>query len=305
MHADDRRRCQHCRQVVSARECEELEMLLLQGATAHGWPNDLWTGNRAQQVIERHFGVTYNPAYICEILKKYLSWTCQKPEHQGRGDSRSGVEITRWTLEEFPRIVREAEARLASLAFVDEAGSLFEPTARRTFAPRGRTPIHEISDKHDKISTIGAIIIGPRRDRIHLVYQHLPDNENFQGTSVADFVRTFHSVFYGPMTIVWDRSCIHWCRPVEEYRREEPELVLEPLPAYAPKLNPADGIWRYIKYGRLANYAPANLTELRATITIELDSLKGRADVKLCPTRWARNLPCTWPTSEVAMDVRG
>lgn len=264
---------------LSARDCEQLEALLLQGATAHGWTNDLWTGKRVQQLIERHFGVTYNPQYVCHILKAYLDWTSQKPKHHPRGDDPDGAEILRWSREEFPRILREAEARGASLAFVDETGFLLEPTARRTFAPGGRKPVQEIADKHEKISTIEAIIISPRRDSIHLAYHHLPDNENFQGTSVACFVRDFHSAFYGPMTIVWDRTCIHWCRPVDEYLEQEPELVLEPLPPYAPKLNPADGIWRYVKYHRLANYAPAELSALREAVTMELESLKGRPDL--------------------------
>jgi transposase len=265
--------------LLSAKDCEELEKFLLQGATAHGWPNDLWTGNRVRDVIERRFGVTYNSHYVCHLLTHYLGWTCQKPEHRPKGGDADDGEIARWVAEEFPRILREADARKAWLSFVDETGFLLEPTTRRTFAPRGRTPVHEVSDKHAKISTIGAILISPDRDSIHLAYHQLPDNENFQGTSVASFVHTFHSAFYGPMTIVWDRTCIHWCRPVEEYLEEERELILESLPPYAPKLNPADGIWRYLKYNRLANYAPANLTALRETVTHELDCLKKRPDL--------------------------
>ena len=38
-----------------------LEGLLLQGATAHGWLNELSTGARVSQVIEKHFGVKYHP----------------------------------------------------------------------------------------------------------------------------------------------------------------------------------------------------------------------------------------------------
>jgi transposase len=264
---------------MSVEDCKQLEALLSLGATAHGWANDLWTGKRVQQVIQRHFNVTYNPDYVCHILKVYLNWTSQLPEHHPRGDDPDHAEILRWTEEEFPRLLREADARGASLAFVDEAGFLLEPTARRTFAPRGRRPVQEISDKHGKISTIGAIIISPGRDSIDLAYHHLPDNENFDGTSVAAFVRSFHSALYGPMTIVWDQICIHRCRAVEEYLDEEPELVLESLPPYAPKLNPADGIWRHVKYHRLANYAPAELSALRETVTAELEGMKERPEL--------------------------
>jgi putative transposase len=55
-----------------------LEELLLQGATAHGWLNDLWTGSRVSQIIEKHFGVKYHPAHACTILKRYLNWTSHR-----------------------------------------------------------------------------------------------------------------------------------------------------------------------------------------------------------------------------------
>jgi transposase len=261
---------------LSPRDYEELEILLLQGATAHGWSNELWTGSRVQQIIERHFGVTYNPPYVCQILKEHLQWSCQKPEHQRKRDDADGMELARWTAEEFARILLEAERRGAYLAFVDETGFSLEPTVRRTFAPRGQTPIHKIADQHGKISTIGALVITPGRNAIHLAYEHLPDNENYQGASVARFVRALHSEFYGPMTLLWDQTVVHGCRPVEEYLAEERGLILEPFPPYAPKLNPADGIWRYTKYQRLANYAPPNLAELRDAITVELEGLKRR-----------------------------
>jgi transposase len=75
---------------------------------------------------------------------------------------------------------------------------------------------------------------------------------------------------------------------VEEYLDEERELILEPLPPYAPKLNPADGIWRYIKYNRLANHAPVALTELRETVTMELEHLNGRPDLLKSFVRFTR-----------------
>ena len=50
----------------------ELERLLLRGATAHGWANDLWTAPRVAEVIRRHFGVAYHPEHVRKILKRRL-----------------------------------------------------------------------------------------------------------------------------------------------------------------------------------------------------------------------------------------
>lgn len=57
-------------------------------------------------------------------------------------------------------------------------------------------------------------------------------------------------------------------------RPEDLPLSPEPFPPYAPELNPADGIWRYVKYGRLSNFAPYTMDELRKKVIEGLDRLK-------------------------------
>jgi len=49
-----------------------LEDLLLEGATAHGWPNELWTAARVTEVIRRHFGLSFHPEHVRKILKRRL-----------------------------------------------------------------------------------------------------------------------------------------------------------------------------------------------------------------------------------------
>src|SRR5436309_3367466 len=45
---------------LSDAQLTHLEDLLLLGATAHGWPNDLWTAARVAELIRRHFGVSFH-----------------------------------------------------------------------------------------------------------------------------------------------------------------------------------------------------------------------------------------------------
>src|SRR4029079_10512646 len=47
------------RRRLSDPQLGELERLLNEGATAHGFPNELWTAARVAQLIQRHFGVKY------------------------------------------------------------------------------------------------------------------------------------------------------------------------------------------------------------------------------------------------------
>jgi transposase len=85
---------------------------LKKGAAAHGWPNELWTGERAATLIERLFHIRYTPDHVRVLLRERLSWTSQKPEKRGR--ERDEKEIERWRKEEYPRIKKRQATRRPS-----------------------------------------------------------------------------------------------------------------------------------------------------------------------------------------------
>jgi hypothetical protein len=51
-------------------------------------------------------------------------------------------------------ILHRAGKRHAYIVFVDESGFMLAPLRRRTWAPRGCTPIIKISEPHGRISVI-------------------------------------------------------------------------------------------------------------------------------------------------------
>src|SRR5215468_1255350 len=57
---------------LSDAQLAQLDGLLRQGATAHGWANELWTAPRVTEVIRRHFGVSFHPELVRKILKRRL-----------------------------------------------------------------------------------------------------------------------------------------------------------------------------------------------------------------------------------------
>jgi transposase len=142
-------------------DCQQLRSLLLEGATAYGWANDYWTCARVGQIIKAHFGVDYHPDHVSRILKDRLNWTCQRPGQIH--DDRDDAAVTRWVHKTFPKIIQNAAARNAHIAFVDETGFMLAPLVRRTYAPRGQTPTYRVADKHGRISVIGAILVSPGR----------------------------------------------------------------------------------------------------------------------------------------------
>jgi hypothetical protein len=47
-------------------------------------------------------------------------------------------------------------------------GLMLNPTVRRTYAPRGETPILKSWDRRDRISALGAITVSPKQQRLNL-----------------------------------------------------------------------------------------------------------------------------------------
>lgn len=151
---------------------------------------------------------------------------------------------------------------------------MLNPTVRRTYAPRGETPILDAWDRRDRISAIGAITISPKRLRINLFVTLLANDVNATAEDAVRFLRQLHGHVRGPLTIVWDRGNIHdRAAAVRRYLARHPEIVTEHLPAYAPELNPEELVWQHTKYSRLANFAASSSTQLRAKLAAEFRTL--------------------------------
>jgi transposase len=151
---------------------------------------------------------------------------------------------------------------------------------RRTYAPRGKTPIQEAWHRKGRISAISAVTVSPRRRRPHLVFRLLPDDANAHGEDTVSFLAQIRDRLRGPMTILWDRSKIHErSGVVKAYLARRPEIETEDFPGYAPDANPDEGVWGYTKYHRLPNYAPEDARELRSRLWDELSALRKRPDL--------------------------
>jgi len=87
----------------------EVESALIQGAEANGYPNDLWTLQRAAQVIQHVTGVSYHPARVWYVLRSGLGWTWQRPAR--RATERNDEAIQRWVKRRWPQLKKARGAR--------------------------------------------------------------------------------------------------------------------------------------------------------------------------------------------------
>ena len=75
--------------------------MLLEGASRHGFPTDLWTGPRVIDVVRRQFRVAYHPNHIARLLRS-LGFSPQKPERRAR--ERNEDAILGWVRDDWPRV---------------------------------------------------------------------------------------------------------------------------------------------------------------------------------------------------------
>lgn len=65
---------------------EQIKLLLIElskGAVAQGFAGEVWTRSRVNQLINKLFGVSYDPSQIGRLLKR-AAWSRQKPQPKAR-----------------------------------------------------------------------------------------------------------------------------------------------------------------------------------------------------------------------------
>jgi len=159
-------------------------------------------------------------------------------------------------------------ARLAAhLIFIDESGFLLIPSVQKTWSPVGQTPILVHRYSHDRISAISGIAVSQKRFHCTL-YCHLYEN-NIHGEEVTTFLRQLLRQIPGHLIVFWDNGKIHRSDPIQELLTRTSRLHLEPLPPYAPELNPDEGVWNHLKQ-TLANGRPDTQAELMDVLANEI-----------------------------------
>jgi transposase len=154
-------------------------------------------------------------------------------------------------------VKKKAAAAKQTIVFVDESGLSERPSITRTWAPIGQTPQLEFSHKWGKLSVMAGITWWQFYFRIY--------KGSIKAPQAVDFLRRLKQQIKGRLLVIWDGLAVHRSRLVMQFvESTDGRITLARLPAYAPELNPVEYIWGHLKRHALANYCPANLTQLSA-----------------------------------------
>jgi transposase len=251
---------------LAAEQMRLIPDFLGHGPEAYGFRGQVWTTGRVAKVIQQEFDVSYHKGHVSRLLKQ-LHWTPQVPVI--RALQRDEDEIQRWRLEAWPRLRKQASQERRTLILTDESGFYLLPGVVKTYAPQGVSPILREWQTRDHLSVMGGITCQAK------IYS-LVRQESLNGLHTVEFLR--HLIRYlGPrLLVIWDGSPIHRGAEVREFlaSRDGRGIHIEPLPAYAPDLNPVEGAWQHLKHVELRNVVCLDLEELHLQLHLAIARLR-------------------------------
>jgi transposase len=159
---------------------------------------------------------------------------------------------------------RGAAQRDAWVCFLDESGVSLRPPVRRTWAPRGQTPIVRHHGHWKRASMAGICCYAPGGSRARLCFHTQPASYNAH--TLIEVLKRLRRFLRGrPAVLVWDNLPAHHSQVMCDWLTSQRHwLQVEYLPAYAHDLDPVEGLWANLKGAELANLARDTVAEVLA-----------------------------------------
>lgn len=169
----------------------------------------------------------------------------------------------------------EKKARQEGLiiVFSDEAGFYLLPGRVRTYAPCGQTPVLKPLLTYDHLSVMSGIT--PAGQLYTLCRERA-----LNSTDSVRFLKHLRQAINRKLLVIWDGSPIHR-KEVTRFMAEggAKHIHLEQLPAYAPDLNPDEGVWQHLKNVELRNVTCQSLAQLRHELNLAIMRLRSKPHI--------------------------
>lgn len=160
------------------------------------------------------------------------------------------------------------------IVFFDEFGFSFQERLARTWAPKGRRPIvHRVERERRALSTAVSLTLSGKIYKRHF-------SGSMHSKQVIAALRHLRRHVPGVLILIWDGASIHKSRETKAYLAQHPEIIVEPLPAYAPEVNPEEYCHGNVKQ-HLKNVTPDAEDELSDLLDREFARLRHRPDLLL------------------------
>jgi transposase len=155
-----------------------------------------------------------------------------------------------------------ARAESAWIVFFDESAVSLIPPVRRTWSPRGHTPVLRHRFGWKKASMAAALGYHASSQGARLCF-HLQQPSYNTDTLIGVLEQLAGFYTDQRVVLIWDGLSAHWSTRMRAWVDSQHDwLTVERLPAYAPELNPVEYLWANLKDLELANRPTTTLVEV-------------------------------------------
>ena len=156
--------------------------------------------------------------------------------------------------------------------FWDEFGFSFQEQLATTWARRGKRPIfRRVTKERRALSTAVALTLSGKIYKRHF-------EGSIKSENLIQALEHVQRQLPGNIILIWDRASIHLSKVTKAYLQNQPDILVEELPAYAPQLNPEEYCHGNVKQ-RLRNARPASKKEIRSMLDRGFARLRHRPDL--------------------------
>lgn len=169
---------------------------------------------------------------------------------------------------------------------MDETYVRLESQNRRSWSPKGISPILERNNPHIGVNIVGASQIHGSFETFADIYSSSHSITNKEVCNFFDYLLEINKD--KKIYIVMDNARTHNCSGMQKYLDSKENLVLINLPTYSPDLNPQENIWNRLKNCIFSSRARANIEDLFNDIANIYEKLNQNKSIEKSVT-YARN----------------
>jgi putative transposase len=105
------------------------------------------------------------------------------------------------------------------------------------------------------------------------------ERRSFSEADYAAAITAAHQQWHAPIILIWDNLNTHLSARMHTFINAHTDwLTMVRLPAYAPDLNPVEGVWAHMKNG-LGNLSASTVDQLAATVKSQLKRIQYRPEL--------------------------
>lgn len=221
----------------------------------------LWTREAVRELIEDRYGVRYAMQSLSVLLKRW-GFTPQRPIKKAYEQNPKAVDV--WLEQTYPGIENRALEEKAEIFWGDESAVKPEAHNRRSYAPKGQTPVIRQPAKRFHSSFISAI---SKRGKMHWMGLNKPLNADL----FIDFLKRLIKNRKRKIFLILDNLRVHHCQKVKDWVSEHKKRIeLFFLPSYSPELNPDEYLNQGLKKVIFRHGIAKDKSELDAKLEVSL-----------------------------------